>query len=333
MKRREFIAGAALTLGLAKAHAQSSAAVPLLAWLLTISPNRSNPTGDAFIENLVTLGWNDGQNIRIERRYMGDEVDRDATLKARAKEIVALKPDVIYTGTSPAVDAISHETKNIPIVFVGVNNPLAAGFVSSLAHPGGNITGFANYEPSTIGKNIALLKEVVPRIRTVAFMYSKRYITGNRRDWIIPRETTEEAAKLHSVVLMDTPVGDEQEIERTFARLGEDQTTAVLIQADGYLVGLRNSIVASAARYRVPTVYPFSSFVSAGGLMSYGNSLVEQNRQAAGYVDRILRGSNPADLPVQLPTKYEFVINLKAANALGVNFPPSLLASADEVIE
>src|SRR5258708_14002059 len=209
-----------------------------------------------------------------------------------------------------------------------------AGFVSSLAHPGGNITGFANFEPSAIGKMIALLKEIVPRIRTIAFMYSNKFISGNfTRDWIIPRETTDAAAKAHSVELIDTPAGNEQEIEHTFEKFGEDPTAAVIILADGFFVGRRNLIVTSAARYRVPTIYPFSLFPSADGLVSYGNDLDEQARQAAGYVDRSARVANAADLPVQMPTKYEFVINLKAANALGINFPPSLLASADEVIE
>lgn len=334
MKRRDFIAGAALTVGLAKVHAQSAAPLPRLAWLIPTAPDRPLPTAGAFLEALAKLGWSEGKTIQIERRYAGDEADRAATLEARAKEIVALKPDVIYTGTSPAVDAIRRETKTIPIVFVGVNNPLAAGFVSSLAHPGGNITGFANFEPSAIGKMIAFLKEIAPRTRTIAFMYSNKFISGGiTRDWLIPRETTDAAAKAHSLELVDTPVGNEQEIENTFKKLGEDPTAAVIILADGYFVGLRNSIVTAAATYRVPTVYPFSVFASAGGLMSYGNSLAEQNRQAAGYVDRILRGASAGDLPVQMPTKYEFIINLKAAHALGINFPPSLLSTADEVID
>jgi putative ABC transport system substrate-binding protein len=334
MKRREFIAGTALMLSLAKARAQSSGALPRLGWLITNPPNNANPNQGAFIDALLKLGWIEGKTIQIERRYIGEEPDRAATMEARAKEIVAFKPDVIFTGTSPAVEALRRETKTIPIVFIGVNNPLAAGFVSSLAHPGGNITGFANVEPSAFGKMIALLKEIDPRVRTVAFMYSNRYISGNfTRDWIISREATDAAATAHSIELIDTPAGNEQEIERTFLKLGEDPTAAVVILADGYFVSRRDLIVSSAARHRVPTIYPFSVFASAGGLMSYGNSLVEQNRQAAGYVDRILKGANAADLPVQMPTKYEFVINLKAANALGINFPPSLLASADEVIE
>ena len=331
MKRRDFIVGTALTLCLDIARAQSSASLPRLAWLTT---NRSQLTGSPFIDALEKLGWSDGKNIQIERRYAGDEADRAATLEARAKEIVALKPDVIFTGTSPAVDALRRETKTIPIVFVGVNNPLAAGFVSSLAHPGGNITGFANIEPSAFGKMIALLKEVVPRIRTVAFIYSNKFIGGSfTRDWIISRDATDAAAKAHSIKITDTPVGNELEIENAFEKIGNDPTAAVIILADGYFVGLRNFIVTSAARYRVPTIYPFSLFASAGGLMSYGNNLDEQLRQAAGYVDRILRGAVAADLPVQMPIKYEFVINLKAADALGIDFPPSLLSSADEVIE
>jgi putative ABC transport system substrate-binding protein len=287
----------------------------------------------AFIEGLAKLGWSEGKTIRIERRYAGDGTQA-ATLEARAKEIVALKPDIIFTGTTPAVDALRRETRTIPIVFVGVNNPLAAGFVASLAHPGSNVTGFANVEPSSFGKTIALVKEIVPGTRTIAFMYSTRFFGGNfTRDWILSRDVTDAAAKANGVELIDSPAGSEQEIEHAFEKLGEDPTSAVVILADAYYAGRRDLIVAAAARYRVPTIYPFSLFATAGGLMSYGNDLAEQNRQAAGYIDRILRGAHPADLPVQLPTKYELVVNLKAAKALGITFPVSVLSSADEVIE
>jgi putative ABC transport system substrate-binding protein len=335
MRRREFIAGTALMLGLTRARAQSSGALPRLA-LLSASPpsDVTNPAWEAFQQALIKLGWLEGETIQIARLYAGDAQEAE-TVEARAKELVALKPDVIFTGTSRAVDAVRRATKTIPVVFIGVNNPLAAGFVSSLAHPGGNITGFANFEPSTIGKMTALLKETAPRIQTVSFMYTQNAnISSNwRRDWIISEAVTNEVQKVHSVQFKDTPVEDERAIERTFEKLGEDQTTAVIVVADSYLVRQRYLIATSAARYRVPTIYSFPVFASAGGLMSYGNDLNEQARQAAGYVDRILRGANPADLPVQLPTKYEFIINMKAANALGINFPPSLLASADEVIE
>jgi putative ABC transport system substrate-binding protein len=296
------------------------------------TPPANPPQGMPFIEALAKLGWIDGETIRIERRYGSDTADQVATLEARAKEIVALRPDVIFTATSPAIAAVRHQTDSIPIVFVGVNNPLAAGFVSSLAHPGGNITGFANVEPTTIGKMIELLKEVTPRTRAVALMYGSTYVNF-KRDWIVSQETTDEAARTYSVVLLDTPISNEQEIDRAFAKFGEEQTTAVIILADVYLLQQRKLIVASAARYRVPTIYPFPVFPSMGGLMSYGSNLPDQFRQAAGYVDRILKGARPGDLPVQMPTRYELIINLKAANALGISVPPSLLSTADKVIE
>jgi putative ABC transport system substrate-binding protein len=334
VKRRDFIVGTALSLGLAKAHAQTSTSLPRLGLLLASPPSQSAQSRPGpLIEALATFGWIEGKTIQIDRLYIGDPAQGAATMEARAREMVALKPDVIFTATSPAVDAARRATTTIPVVFVGVNDPLAAGFVSSLAHPGGNITGFANYEPSAIGKMMALLKEVAPRTQMVALMYSNRYTVGDRRDWIIPREIMIEAARTHGVRLIDTPLGDTQEFDRTFAKLAEDQTTSVLIQADGYFVQNRDQIVSAAARNHVPTIYPFSVFVSAGGLMSYGINIDERVRQAAGYVDRILRGAHPADLPVQMPTKYEFVINMKVANALGTIIPPQLLSTADEVIE
>jgi putative ABC transport system substrate-binding protein len=331
MRRRDLLIGSALSLCLAGARAQSLATPPRLGWLLPTAPTNP-PQGIAFIEALAELGWIEGTTIRIERRYVGDTADRLATLEARAEEIVALKPDVIFTASSPAVDAVRRETRTIPIVFVGVNNPLAADFVASLAHPGGNITGFANVEPTTVGKMIELLKEVAPRTRTIALMFANTYVHF-KRDWIVSQETTDRAAKTYSVELVDVPVGNEQDIDRAFAKFGGDQSTAVMVLADAYLLQLRNLVASSAARYRVPAIFPFPAFPAAGGLMSYGSNLPDQFRQAAGYVDRILRGANPGDLPVQLPTKYELVINMKAANALGIVVPPSLLSTADRVVE
>jgi putative tryptophan/tyrosine transport system substrate-binding protein len=337
MKRRNFIvgsafiAGGALAIGSGRAHAQSSDEPRRIGWLMPTPPTNP-PQGLPFTETLAKLGWIEGKTIQIERRYAGDAADEVATLKARAKDVVALKPEIIFTATSPAVDALRRETSTIPIVFVGVNNPLAAGFVSSLAHPGGNITGFANVEPTTIGKMIELLKQVAPRTRTVAIMYGNTYVNF-KRDWIISQEATDQAAKTLSVELLYTPVGNEQDIDQAFAKFGEGQATAVIILADVYLLQQRKLIVTSAAQHRVPTIYPFPVFTSIGGLMSYGSSLPDQFRQAAGYVDRILRGAVPGDLPVQMPTRYDLVINMKGANALGVSVPPSLLATADRVIE
>ena len=330
MKRRNFIIGGALALGLPRSRAQSSAPARL-AWLIPTPP--TNPgQGLPFIETLATLGWVEGKTIQIERRYVGDAADQVASLEARAREIVALKPDVIFTASSPAVDAVRRETRVIPTVFIGVNNPLAAGFVSSLAHPGGNITGFANVEPTTVGKMIEMLKQIAPRTRTVAPMYGNAYVHF-RRDWIISQDTIEQAARTYSVELRDSPVANAEDVDRAFAKFGSDQTTAVMILSDVYLLEQRSLVVASAARYRVPAVFPFPAFPVAGGLMSYGSNLPDQFRQAAGYVDRILKGANPGDLPVQLPTRYELVINMKAAGALGITVPPSLLSLADRIIE
>jgi putative ABC transport system substrate-binding protein len=331
MRRRNFIVGSALSLSLAGVRAQSSRELPRIAWLQPAPPTNP-PQGISFIETLAQLGWIDGKTIQIERRYVADAADPEATLDARAKEIVALKPGVIFTASSPAVEALRRETSTIPIVFVAVNNPLGAEFVSSIAHPGGNITGFANVEPTTVGKMIELLKQVAPRTRTIAFMYGNVYVRF-KRDWIISEEATDEAAKTYSVKLFDAPVASEQDIEQAFAKFAADQTTAVIIVADTYLLAVRNLIISCAARYRVPAIFPFPIFPSSGGLMSYGSSLAEQFRQAAGYVDRILKGESPGDLPVQMPTDYEFIINLKAANALGLTIPPSLLSTADKVIE
>jgi putative ABC transport system substrate-binding protein len=331
MRRRNFIAGGALTLCLARARAQSTARLPRVGWLMPFPP--ASPTeGKPFVDRLATLGWTDGKTVQIERRNAGDPANPAATLETQAKEIVALVPDVIFTATSPAVEALRRETRTIPIVFIGVNNPLGADFVASLAHPGGNITGFANVEPTTAGKLIELLTEVAPHTRHIAFVYSNTYV-GFKRDWIISQEATDQAARTYSVELSYIPVANEQDIDQTFAKFGEDQATAVIVLADVYLLHHPKLIAASAARYRVPAIFPFPVFTSAGGLMSYGSNLPDQFRAAAGYVDRILRGTSPADLPVQMPTKYQMIINTKAANAIGITIPPSLLSIADQVIE
>jgi putative tryptophan/tyrosine transport system substrate-binding protein len=333
MKRRDFVIGGALSLGLGGAQAQSPAKLPRVGWLIP-SPPANPPPGMPFIDALAKLGWIDGKTIQIERRYVvGEAAERPAALQARAREIVSLGPDVILTGTSPAVEAIRRETSTIPIVFMGVNNPLGAHFIASLAHPGGNITGFANVEPTTIGKMIGLLKEVAPRTRSVALMHSNVY-AGGKREWIVSEEATDQAAKNYSVELIDAPVENEADIDRAFAKFsGEDQTTSVIILADAFLLQQRNLIVTSAAKYRIPAIYPFPIFPASGGLMSYGSNLPEQFRQAAGYVDRILKGARPGDLPVQMPTMYELIINMKTANALGITVPASLLSTADRVIE
>jgi len=330
MKRRSFILGGTLSLSLAGTRAQSSAP-KRLGWLMPFPPTKPSPE-TLFMGTLQKLGWIEGKNLQVERRYVGDAADQEATVDARAKEIVSFAPDVIVTATSPAVDALRRETKTIPIVFVGVNNPLAAGFVSSLAHPGGNMTGFANVEPTILGKMIELLKEVAPATRTVALMYGHTNVSF-KREWFISPEAADQASSTYAVKILDNPIANEQEIDRAFAKLGEDRTTAVIVMADAYLLLQRNLVIAAAARYRVPAIFPFPVFPASGGLISYGSRLADQFREAADYVDRILKGAHPGDLPVQMPTKYELVINVKAARALGIDVPLSLLSTADKVIE
>ncbi len=325
MRRREFIAGVSSSLGLAAARAQTGAPMPRLAVL-----TRGTRSADALAglrAALEVLGWREGQNIRIDIRP-SSEAAGPAEVDAVASELVSLKPDVILAHTTPVVAALRKQTTTIPIVFVSVNDPVGSGFAASLAHPGGNVTGFANYEPAVLGKMTELLKEIFPRLGRLSVMYNVN--VAGASSW---REPMAAAARAYSIELANAPVRDEDEIENTIASIGKDPTGGLLILADPFL-GLRaDLIVSSVARHKVPTIYPFRFFVDAGGLVCYGNNLVEQWRQAASYIDRILKGANPADLPVQLPTKFDFAINLRTANALGVTIPHSLLISADEVIE
>jgi len=279
----------------------------------------------ALTSTLEKMGWKYGQNIQIDYRWTGSASTPTESIVPLAQELVLLQPDVILAQTTQVVAALQRVTKTIPIVFVSVGDPVAAGFVDSLAHPGGNITGFANSETSLFGKLVEMLKEVAPRIRQVALMFNPR----------LPRFGTavEQAAQSYGVELVEAPVQSDADIERLIAGLRDSLSNGLIIIADPFLGNRQKLIVSLAARYRVPTIYPFRFFVDAGGLMSYGNDLNEQYRQAAGYINRILEGERAADLPVQLPTKYELVVNLKTASELGITFPPALLARADEVIE
>ena len=245
------------------------------------SPPIDPPLSLPFIQALAALGWIEGKTIQVERRYVGDTADQVATPKGQRRlsssgRTLSLRRPVRLLTQSAA--------KPGPF-----NNPLAADFVASLAHPGGNITGFANVEPTTIGKMIELLKTVAPRTRAIALKYGNTYVNF-KRDWIMSQETMDQAAKTYSVELLGTPVASEADIDRAFAKFGADQTTAVMILADVYLLGQRNPVVASAARYRVPTIFPVPVFPAVGGLMSYGGNFPDQFRQAAGYVDRISKG-------------------------------------------
>jgi putative ABC transport system substrate-binding protein len=276
---------------------------------------------------LQELGWVEGRNILIETRWAAADLDR---IHAFARELVSLQPDLIVGHTTQVVAALQNETKTIPIVFVVVADPVGSKFVASLPRPGGNITGFINIEASLAGKWIETLKDIVPGVTRVALMFNPE--TGPIAYYQQPFETAARSSGIESTA---APVRNEADIERIFASLDNKPKTGLVMLPDIFTATPRNLelVISLAARYRVPAVYPYRYMVAAGGLVAYGVDPVDLFRRAPTYIDRILKGANPADLPVQLPTKFELAINLKTAKALGLDVPPSLLARADEVIE
>jgi len=277
-----------------------------------------------FKNALEQLGWEVGRNLKIETRQIGGDIDR---IHRYAAEIVALAPDVILTVGSIAVGALQQETRSIPIVFVNAPDPVGAGFVQSMAHPGGNITGFSNFEYSMSGKWAELLKQVAPRTTRALVLRDPSSAAG-----IGQFGAVRSVAQSLGVELTAQDVRDNNEIERRlgeFARIGDG---GVIVTAGG-TGSRRKFIIELVARYKLPAVYPYRYYAADGGLISYGPNTHEPLRRAAGYVDRILKGEKPNDMPVQAPTKYELIINLKTAKALGLSFPESILATADEVID
>jgi putative ABC transport system substrate-binding protein len=268
----------------------------------------------------------EGRNIYIEPRFSDNDFKQ---IPQSAHELVALNPDVIFAITTPAVKALQLETRTIPIVFQAVSDPVGAGIVSSLARPGGNATGLLFYQESIAGKWIGMLKEISPSMTRVALIANPKAFTY---DYFV--RFSKIVAPTLGVDLVPTPIeGNVIDIERNIEAFAHLPNGGLFVPVDTSTLPYRDLIVSLAAQYRVPAVYAARSFVVAGGLMSYGIDPIEQYRQAASYIDRILRGANPADLPVQAPTKYETVINLKAAKEIGLTVPPTLLARADEVIE
>jgi putative ABC transport system substrate-binding protein len=269
----------------------------------------------AFREELQKLGWSDGGNLRIERR-------------ASAAELIAINPDVMIAESTPAVQELQKHTRTIPIVFVGLGDPVLTGVVASLAHPGGNATGFMNPEPSISGKWLELLKEIAPATTRVLVLLNANNVANLTR-----LRAIEVSAPSLNVRVSSSAVGNAREIEAAISAMGGEPNAGLIVAPGPPNDGLRKTIFASAARQRLPGVYPYRYYTADGGLMSYGADRVDIWRRAASYVDRILRGEKPGDLPVQAPTKYELVINLQTAKALGLEIPPTLLARADEVIE
>ena len=281
---------------------------------------------NAFEQALQMLGWTSGSNIQFNYRWTGPDADR---MRVYAAELTRLAPDVIVAATTLAVAAMQQETRTIPIVFVNVSDPVGSGLVEGLAKPGGNTTGFSNFEPLIGGKWVQLLKQAAPRTARFALMSNPEVDPQTR----VYASSIEAAAASSAINPIATPVHDRAGIEAAMAALGRDRDSGLIVPSGGFTFLHRALIVELAHRYGVPAVYPFRDFVESGGLLSYGIDLTVQFRQAAGYIDRILKGEKPADLPVQAPTMYELVINLKTAKALGLTIPDPLLAIADDVIE
>jgi putative ABC transport system substrate-binding protein len=332
MKRRDFIRlfGAAAAAWPLAAHAQQSGRMRRIGFL--IGGAESDPqiveALAAFKTALEGLGWIEGRNIQIDYRFAAADVDR---MRVFAKELVALQADVLMGHTTQVVAALKREAKTIPIVFVIVSDPVGSGFVESLPRPGGNITGFINIEASLSGKWIEILKEIVPRITRAALMYNPAtapYIAFYQQPF-------EAAARLTGIEPIAAPVHTAADIERAFDSLGNRPDSGLVLPPDVFLSTKVNLdlVTSLAARTRLPTIYPYRYMVDAGGMVSYGVDTIGLYRRAPTYVDRILRGTKPADLPVQLPTKFELAINLKTAKALGIDIPATLLGRADEVVE
>jgi putative ABC transport system substrate-binding protein len=278
----------------------------------------------AFTQALADLGWTDGRNVRIDLRRLGGNINRYEQL---AQDLVGLQPDIILTVGTPATVALKRETRTIPIIFSNVVDPVATGIVPRLNQPGGNITGFANNEASLGGKWLELLSEIAPGIKRTAIMFNPDSAPVSA---FMP--SFETAARSLKVALITAPVHDQAEIETAIIALGREPGGGVVALAGG-LIAHRVPLILAVSRNNVPAVYNFSAFARDGGLLSYGPDQVDIFRRSATYVDRILRGAKPGDLPVQLPTKFEMAVNLKTANALGLTVPQSIVLRADEVIE
>jgi ABC-type uncharacterized transport system substrate-binding protein len=331
MKRREFITllgGAAAAWPLA-ARAQQGERMRRIGAL--IGGAETDPESRARVaalrEGLEQRGWSEGRNLRIDYRWASADSDR---IRAFAAELVATAPEAIFAHTTPATTRLLEATRNIPIVFASVSDPVGDGIVASFARPGGNVTGFTNVEASIGGKWLEILKELSPAVARVGFLFNPATSPGGGSYFLRPFEA---AAPLFNVQPISTPVEDVVDIERAVAPLAVGANGGLIVNSDVFTTRHRAAIIAAAARHRVPAIYPFAYFAADGGLAAYGTDVRDLWRRAASYIDRILRGEKPADLPVQAPTKFELVINLKTAKALSLNIPAMLLARADEVIE
>jgi putative ABC transport system substrate-binding protein len=329
MKRREFITlfgGAAAAWPLA-AHAQQTERMRRIGVLMNVAADdpEAQARNVAFLQGLHELGWTDGRDVRIDYRWAAGDADR---LRRYAAELVALAPDVVLASGTSTVGPLQRASGTVPIVFAGVTDPVGAGFVNSMARPGSNATGFISFEYGLSGKWLELLKQIAPGVTRVAVLRDPEISGGTGQFGAI-----QSVAPSFGVELSPINVRDAGEIERAIAAFARSSNGGLILTASGLAFVHRDLIIALAARHKLPTIYYYRIFVSAGGLVSYGPDPHNQYRLAASYVDRILKGEKPADLPVQAPTKYELAINLKTAKTLGLEIPSSVLALADEVID
>ena len=332
MQRRQFImliAGAAVTRPLA-AHAQQPERTRLIGVLMSVEEN--DPEGKTelsrFTQGLAESGWTDGRNLRMEVRWGGGDVNRTRTF---AKELVALQPDVILAQGTPGTAALQRETRTIPVVFVIVADPVGPGFVAGLSRPGGNITGFINSEAVMGAKMLELLREIAPGLERVAMIFNPDTAPGRGTYYLRDFEAAARSSNLKSIAAEARSDGD---IETVVTSLGEGPRGGLVVTPDYFMLNHTEQIVSQAARNNVPTIYPWKSVVvKQDGLLSYGPDLVDIVRRSVPYVDKILRGAKPADLPVQVPVKFEMAVNVKTAKVLGLTVPPSILLRADEAVE
>lgn len=328
MKRRDFIAflGGAATMWPHGLHAQNSKPIRRIGMLTTLGADDTEAQTriDLFVRSLQQLGWVAGQNAKIDIRQVGTEVDRAA---GYAAELIALEPDVIVTIGSAMIGPLQQATRTIPIVFVNAPDPVGAGYVQSMARPGGNITGFLSFDYGMSGKWAELLKQIAPNVTRALMLRDPTTAAG-----IGQFAAVRSVAQAMRIELTPVDIRDNSEIERRVATFSESGGGGMIVSSGG-TGARRNVIIGLAARYKLPAIYPYRYYAVDGGLITYGPNTLDPVRRAASYVDRILKGEKPADMPVQAPTKYELIVNLKTAKDLGLALPQSTLATADEVIE
>jgi putative ABC transport system substrate-binding protein len=328
MRRREFmmLLGGASAWPLA-AHAQQPDRMRRVSVLMAyVESDATQLWTKTFSESLQELGWISGQNIQLDFHWPGPSLDR---LRVDAAEMVRLNPDVLMAATTPAVVALQHETRSIPIVFANVADPVGQGIIASFAKPGGNTTGFGAFEFSVAGKWVQVIKEIAPSVIQIGVIFNPE-TAPYYRSFLPFVETASRQLGVKQIVI---PIHDSNRIADTLEQLAKEPNTGVIVTPAALFTNAKEVIIMTAARLRLPTIYPYSHFAENGGLVSYGFDVRDMFQRAAAYVDRILKGAKPANLPAQQPTKFELVVNLKTAKALGLTVPPSLLATANEVIE